>query len=108
MSHYLFIQSQDPFTEVRAGRQFQFAGELAQAGHDVHVLLMQNGVTPARQNADSADFDRLLDSGVTVSADDFSLAQRQIANSELKERIAIRSADTVIDAMLDGHKVIWN
>ena len=54
MSHFLFIQSQDPFTEVATSRQYQLAAELAKAGNQVQVLLVQNGVTPARKGANSA------------------------------------------------------
>lgn len=108
MSNYLFIQSQDPFTEVRTEHQFALAEQLHQAGHGVRVLLVQNGVIPARQQASSASFDALLSSGVAVLADDFSLQQRQIANASLKNKVAVSSVDLVIDALLDGEKVIWN
>lgn len=108
MSHYLFIQSQDPFTEVRTTAQYDLAGQLHAAGHDVSVLLVQNGVTPARQGARSADFDQLLSVGVAVIADDFSLQQREIQAADLKNNVAVNSLDVVVDALLAGHKVIWN
>ena len=41
-------------------------------------------------------------------ADDFSLQQRQMRDQDLKDNIASSSLDTVIDALLDGEKVIWN
>ncbi|WP_231483355.1 MULTISPECIES: DsrE family protein [unclassified Alcanivorax] len=53
-------------------------------------------------------FDKLLKWGVPVLADNFSLKQRQILEKDLKESIASSSLDTVIDALLDGEKVIWN
>lgn len=108
MSDYLFIQSQDPFTEVRTEHQFALAGQLYDAGHNVRLLLVQNGVTPARKGARCVHFDKLLKWGVPVLADDFSLEQRQIRDSDLKEAIAASTLDTVIDALLDGQKVIWN
>lgn len=108
MSSYLFIQSQDPFTEVRTAAQFELAGQLAAAGNPVCVLLVQNGVVAARQGAQCAGFDALREQGVTVLADHFALQQREIARHQLKPAIAVSDVDVVIDAMLAGDKVIWN
>src|SRR5690554_5062431 len=46
MSHYLFIQSQDPFADARATRQYELAIDLKKRGNDVTVVLVQNGVIP--------------------------------------------------------------
>lgn len=108
MSNYLFIQSQDPFTETRTRHQFDLALQLFEAGHDVRLLLVQNGVTPARKGADTPHFDALLKAGLSVSADDFSLQQRQIDGSDLKDKVGIDPIGTVVDALLNGDKVIWN
>ena len=108
MSRYLFIQSQDPFTETRTLHQFALARQLFDAGHSVRLLLVQNGVTPARKGARTPCFDALLNAGIPVSADDFSLRQRQIGTADLKDTVTATSIDTVIDALLDGNKVIWN
>ncbi len=72
------------------------------------VLLVQNGVTPARRGAKSDLFDDLLRWGVTVRADQFALAQREIDHADLKDQIGVADMDLVIDAMLAGHKVIWH
>ena len=53
-------------------------------------------------------FDSLPDYGVTVSADRFSLRQREIPAGQLKQNITSTDLDLVIDAMLGGCKVIWN
>ncbi|MBF1802199.1 DsrE family protein [Alloalcanivorax profundimaris] len=108
MSQYLFIQSQDPFTESRTRHQFDLIGQLHEAGHDVSVLLVQNGVTPARRGARTGSFDRLLDWGVPVLADTFSLEQREIDDADLKDNIGLSSLHVVIDAMLANGKVIWH
>lgn len=108
MSRYLFIQSQDPFTEVRTAAQFELARQLAAAGHAVRLLLVQNGVVAARQGAQCAGFDLLPEQGITVLADHFALRQREIAPGQLKSAIAVSDVDVVIDAMLAGDKVIWN
>ena len=108
MSEYLFIQSQDPFTETRTGAQYDLAIRLANAGNQVRVLLVQNGVTPARRGARCEAFDALANASVTVLADTLALTQRQIATHQLKIGVQTSDLDTVVDAMLAGHKVIWN
>lgn len=108
MSDYLFIQSQDPFTETRTTQQFQLAQDLQKAGSNVTVLLVQNAVVPARKNAKAEGFDALLKSGVTVKAESLALAQREIHAEQLKPEISIAELDITVDALLAGHKVIWN
>ena len=108
MSNYLFIQSQDPFTETRTRHQYDLALQLFEAGHQVRLLLVQNGVTPARKGAKTPHFDALLKAGIPISADDFSLQQRQLTLDELKDAVSIDPIATAIDALLDGDKVVWN
>lgn len=108
MSRYFFIQSQDPFTEVRTRAQFDLAHRLASAGHPVRVLLIQNGVVAARRGAVCDGFDALMRSGVQIDADDFSLRQRGIESAHLKPGIGHAGPEQVIDALLAGDKVIWN
>lgn len=108
MARYFFIQSQDPFTEVRTTAQFDLAQRLLAAGNDVSMLLIQNGVTAARQGALCERFDALRASGVTLLADTFSLTMREIDATQLKADVAMADIDTVIDALLAGDKVIWN
>ncbi len=108
MSEYLFIQSQDPFTETRAIGQYELAARLAQAGNRVSVVLVQNGVSPARRGANCTPFDALADSPVAVLADEFALRQREIETHQLKKYVQVCTLDVVVDAMLAGHKVIWN
>lgn len=73
MSEYLFIQSQDPFIEARTSRQYELAGHLAMAGNRVRMILVQNGVCPARQGATCKHFASLIESRVEILADEFSL-----------------------------------
>jgi len=108
MSDYFFIQSQDPYTETRVSHQYQLARQLASAGHNVTLLLVQNGVTPARRDARSAPFEDLLASKVRVVADAFSIQQRELNKDTLKDTVRIGDVSDAIDAMLAGHKVIWN
>jgi sulfur relay (sulfurtransferase) DsrF/TusC family protein len=109
MSRYFFIQSQDPFTEVRTHAQYDLAKSLAANGNAVSVLLVQNGVLAARTGARSEQFDSLSTSqGVTILADTFSLRQREITNAQLKSSVQPAEINVVVDALLNGDKVIWN
>ena len=108
MARYLFIQSQDPFTEVRTSAQYDLARRLVDAGNEVSLLLVQNGVTAARQGARCDTFDALPGQGVKLLADEFSLKQREIESCHLKANVAPVGIHVVIDAMLAGDKVIWN
>ena len=108
MSDYLFIQSQDPFTEARAKAQYDLATRLAQAGHQVRMLLVQNGVSVAREGARCTAFEALSASPVTLLAEKLSLVQREIETQQLKSGIRTGELGIVVDAMLAGEKVIWN
>lgn len=108
MSDYLFVQSQEPFTEARARAQYNLATRLAEAGHNVHMLLVQNGVIPARNGARCTAFDALLISPVKLLAETLSLAQREIGTEQLKSGVQPGELEVVVDALLAGHKVIWN
>lgn len=108
MSRYFFIQSQEPFTEARTAAQYDLAKSLAASGHPVRMLLVQNGVLAARVGALSEQFDSLAANGVSLLADRFSLQQREIGEQQLKASVATADIGVVVDAMLDGDKVIWN
>lgn len=108
MSRYLFIQSQDPFTEVRTQAQFDLARRLADAGSSVTLLLVQNAVVAARLHAQCPQFDSLLGSKVEILADSFALRQREIDDDQLKSNIRPTEISLAVDAMLNGDKVIWN
>ncbi|MDX9875333.1 MAG: DsrE family protein, partial [Spongiibacteraceae bacterium] len=98
----------DPFTEVRTATQLDLARRLTEAGNEVTLLLVQTGVSPARQGAHSDSFDALCNSEVRLLADRFSLQMREITSAQLKPGITEADVDIVIDAMLAGDKVIWN
>lgn len=108
MSQYLFIQSQDPFTSARTFAHCDLARRLVGSGHKVSILLVQNAVLIARQGTRHMSFDSLPDYGITLSADQFSLRQREIPTDQLKKGISPVDLSVVIDAMLNGCKVIWN
>lgn len=108
MPNYLFVQSQDPYTDRVTDDQFSLMTQLASEGKEVSIFLTQNGVIPAAFQAKCAAFDKLLDHTIKIYADRFSLEQRQIAETDLKRNIESAEIHVVVQAMLAGDKVIWN
>jgi predicted peroxiredoxin len=109
MSRYIFIESRDPFES----RDTQFVEETAinlrQAGHEVTVFLVQNGVLASRRRVDHASLAQMSKAGVDLLADDFSLCERGIATTELQEGIRASNIDRVVTALIqEDTKVIWH
>jgi hypothetical protein len=108
MESYLFIETRDPFESNDVAFIYELAAGLAKAGHTVTVLLVQNGVLPARRGAKAEDLRTLARSGVKVLADDFSLAERGIDASRLAAGIEPAPIDVVVDHLSAGHKTLWH
>ena len=107
MSTYVFIQSRDPF----ASRDADFLEETAIAakerGHEVTVFLVQNGVFAAR--AGLHRLDRLIDTGVTLLADDLSLRERGITAEEMVTGVQEAGISALVDAVTQKNtKAIWH
>ena len=107
MSHYLLVESRDPFEGGDVADDFSLARELARGGHETAVLLVQNAVLAARSGARVEGLDELQRDSVRVLADSFSLRERGIAAADLRSGIQARELDVILDAMTDGHKVMW-
>lgn len=108
MSAYLLIESRDPYESGDTGHISDLAVALKRAGNAVSVLLINNGVLPARRGSVNEHLGALLRGGVTVLADDFSLRERGIGAGDLKQGVAAAAIDLVIDKLVDGAKVIWH
>jgi DsrE/DsrF/DsrH-like protein len=108
VSRYLLIESRDPFDSPDTGFIQNLSRELMQGGHEVTVFLVQNGVLPARPCVHSAALTSLVQAGVTILADDFSLRERGIAPDVLVQGVRAAALDVVIDAMDGGAKTIWH
>ncbi len=108
MASYLLIESRDPFDSNDVQFTTELATGLAQAGNTVTVLLVQNGVLPARAGAKADGLVALLNAGVTVLADDFSLVERGIAPARLRPGVTPAPIDVVLDHMAAGHKTLWH
>lgn len=81
-SHYVLIESRDPFDSADTAFVVDAATGLRQRGSPVTVFLVQNGVLTTRAGARGSQIPRLIQAGVTVLADDCSLRERGIEPGE--------------------------
>ena len=108
MAQYLLIESRDPYESNEVGYFYDLAAGLAKDGNTVTLLLVQNGVLPARPSMRSTALATLAKAGVEVLADDFSLRERGIRADRLAQGVHAASIDTVVDHLADGRKTIWH
>ena len=108
MSKYLLIESRDPYESADVGNYFDLAQGLAREGNDVTLFLVQNGVLPARNGAQSEGLANAIKAGIEVLADDFSLRERAIDASQLQAGVKSSPLDVVVDGLADGCKTMWH
>ena len=72
----------------------------------VTLFLVQNGVFAARAGAQVPTLD--ASAGITVLADDLSLAERGIRGDALRDDVEVSGIDALTDLIMeDGRKPIW-
>ena len=108
MAKYLLIESRDPFDASTVGEFYDLASGLAKDGNEVTLFLVQNGVLSAREASQTNGLAEVAGAGVKVLADDFSLRERGIGSGRLVAGVTPAPLDTVIDAMADGSKMLWD
>lgn len=108
-SHYVLIESRDPFDSADTRFVSDTATALRARGRAVTVFLVQNGVLASRAGARGSHVPRLEDAGVTVLADDFSLRERGIDAGEMTPGIREASIDALVDLVMQpGTKTLWH
>ncbi len=105
MTGYLLIESRDPHESAGVEQDYRLALDLARAGHAVTVYLVQNGVFPARTGGRGSGLRGLVEQGVTVLGDDFSLRERGITQVIAGVRVA--SLDAIVDGLARGDRTLW-
>jgi sulfur relay (sulfurtransferase) complex TusBCD TusD component (DsrE family) len=108
VSRYVLIQSKSPWESGDVSQFYALGRELGQAGSDVTLFLVQNGVMAARTGAADSAFDQLLAGQVHVLADDFSLRERAMDRESLKRGVAPSPIDAVVDLLAGGAKALWH
>src|SRR5262245_56182415 len=106
MGAYLLIESRDPFESNDVGYYYDLARGLVDAGNEVTLFLVQNGVLAVRPSAQAPALRALVKAGVKVLADDFALAERGI--TKLADGVASAPIDVVADHLEAGHKTLWH
>jgi predicted peroxiredoxin len=107
MASYLLFESQEPFQSAEVPRHYELAAGLKAQGNQVTLFLVQNGVTAARRSVQSDALARLVEKGVEVLADDFSLRERGIAPSRLATGVKVAPLDDAVDQLAEGRKALW-
>jgi sulfur relay (sulfurtransferase) DsrF/TusC family protein len=109
MTHYMFIESRDPFESRDTRFVEQTVAALKQRGHQVTVFLVQNGVLAARKNSRDTSLARMVAAGVNLLVDDFSLCERGIQPAELGVGIERSDIEKLVDALVqENTKAIWH
>ena len=106
MSRYLLIESRSPWEAGDVTYFYGLARDLAGAGNEVTLFLVQNGVLPARKGADSPLGS--VGSKVKVLADDFSLRERALKPDSLLPGVTVSGMETVVDLLAGGAKAVWH
>lgn len=108
MAKYLLIESRDPFDSNDVPNYYGLARDLAREGNEVTMFLVQNGVLPARPCARSEDLEHVVQSGVRVLADEFSLRERGMPADGLVKGVNAAALDVVVDELEAGTKAMWH
>ncbi|MEQ8996730.1 MAG: DsrE family protein [Coleofasciculus sp. B1-GNL1-01] len=104
MAKYFLIESRSSFDSTQVSQNYQLASDLANAGNETTLFLVENGVLAARAAAANSLANL---KAVNVLADDFSLRERGISETELGDGVQVASIAAVVDAMAEGQKTIW-
>lgn len=107
MAKVLLIESRDPFEHAQTAHGTELAKGLLEQKDQVTLLLVQNGVLPARSCPASAPLSELARLGARVLADDLSLRERGIDAARLADGVRATSIDEVVDLLAAGAKVVW-
>jgi len=108
LSNYVFIESRDPFDSDDTNSVSETAVALRKKGHTVTVFLVENGVLGARKQAAKSQVPAIVESGVTVLADDFSLQKRGISMEECAPGLKAVTMVHLIDLIVQKNtKAVW-
>ncbi len=106
MAEFTFISSRDPVGGDSSVHQL--AADLAEAGHDVALFLVENGAFLARRKACADLRGHLAGAGVRLLADDFALSERGIVDGALADEVDATALEVLVDHLAQGRKVTWH
>jgi len=108
MTHYLVLESRDPYDSADWMNMQQIVKALKTNGNEVTLFLLQNGVLPARQGTSfEQHFADLKGTGIHILADAFALQERGIQN--VAAGVEKTSIDRLVQLCLTPDtKTIWH
>jgi len=111
LARYVLIESRDPFEYADSLYMYDLAGDLAAKGNDVTLFLVQNGVLTTRKGVKDNPLPKVRQRGptITIQADDFSLRERGISQSNIVDGVSVSSVDNLVDLLVqDRAKIVWH
>ena len=109
MSNYIFIETREPFSSTDTHFVADTAIELRQNGHDVTVFFVQNGVLALRKTATPSSVSLLVQAGIKLVADSFSLCERGLLSDERSDGVRPADIGTLVDLLVQGDtKALWH
>jgi hypothetical protein len=106
MARYTFVASRDPVGGDQAVHDL--AVDLAGAGNEVSVFLVENGAFLARLTACEDLRGVLTGAGVQILADEMALSERGIVDGALAVEVQAASLEVLVDHLAEGRKVVWH
>ena len=108
MTHYLILESRDPYDSADWANMQEIVVELKKNGNDVTLFLLQNGVLPIRKGTSfEKHFDNLKSLEIKIFADFFALQERGI--KEIAKSVEKSNLDRLIQLCLRPNtKTIWH
>ncbi|ELS03581.1 DsrE/DsrF-like family protein [Xenococcus sp. PCC 7305] len=108
MTHYLILESRDPYDSADWKKMQDIIVDLKKNGNDVTLFLIQNGVLPIRQGTSfESHFDNLKSLGINILADLFALQERGIKNTA--QSVEKSSIDRLVElSLIPNTKTIWH
>ncbi|NER79742.1 MAG: DsrE family protein [Leptolyngbya sp. SIO1D8] len=108
MTHYLILESRDPYDSADWANMQELVIDLRHNGHDVTLFLLQNGVLPARKGTYfEKHFADLKALGVHVLADFFALQERGL--HELSLNVDKSNLEQLVElCLMPSTKTIWH
>lgn len=108
MEHYLIIETRDPSESTDTRSMAETVKGLSAHGHRVTVLLIQNGVMPARKGSTfQHGLTMFKHANVKILADRYSLQERAI--TEIGDDIEPTDMDHLVDVLMEPHtKAFWH
>ena len=110
MGRYVMIESRDPYESGDVSYFYELAADLAGAGEQVTLFLVQNAALAARKGAKGDPLAGVLKSKAEVLVDSFALRERGIQDAERNPSVKPTEIGDLVDCMLAeaGTKVLWH